>query len=290
VESPRPPANAARASNPRFAVPALQVAPRSDSTASQRPAPSPRRVPAQDTPRPRQGHAADEPVIDARARVPICSGHPHRPRATATRFRAMHDPWRDPSAPRRTPPATGPRPSRSAQPHAEWPRPAPQPQPPAPSSLPDHESPARHRAGRGSRARSCARPKRPGHPRPSRDVGQGAPRGRQDPRARHGYRRSARRAGGPDPPGADRARRAGLCLRHPRHRGRGLRLHAPARPAPRQRRRVRVVQPGPPVRPPHRRPRHRGSPRSARGREVLGPDPRRQCQRRRHRHRSTRSS
>ena len=58
-----------------------------------------------------------------------------------------------------------------------------------------------------------------------------------------------------DPPAPDRARRPRLRHRHPRHRRRGLRVHAPPRPAAEPGRRLRQLQPGPPVRPPDRRPR-----------------------------------
>ena len=81
----------------------------------------------------------------------------------------------------------------------------------------------------------------------------------------------------------DRTRRPRLRDRDPRHRRRGLRVHAPPRPAAEPGRRLRLVEPGPPVRPPDRRPGVRRGPRPARGREVLGPPPGRLGQRRRSR-------
>ena len=69
-----------------------------------------------------------------------------------------------------------------------------------------------------------------------------------------------------DPAAPDRARRPWTTDRHPRHRRRGLRLHAPARPAAEPRGRVRQLQPGPPLRPADRRPR-RGAVRAPREQE-----------------------
>ena len=74
----------------------------------------------------------------------------------------------------------------------------------------------------------------------------------------------------PHPPAPDRARRPRLRDRHPRHRRRGLRLHAPPRPAAEPRRRLRQLQPGAPLRPPHRRPDLGRRPRAARGARSTG--------------------
>ena len=85
-----------------------------------------------------------------------------------------------------------------------------------------------------------------------------------------------RRPRRPDPPAPDRARRPRLRLRHPRHRRRGLRLHAPARPAAQPGRRLRLLEPGPPLRPPRSAIASRGAVRAPReAREVLGPAARR---------------
>ena len=182
---------------------------------------------------------------------PIFSVGPHRPRDGTPIPREPNGPWRDASSSRRKP---------SPVAHAHSPEECPSPcpnsvptsapsQPPAAPPLPD-PPPARDRVRRVAGARGRARAERPRRHRSARDERHRAPLGRARPRARRRDDRGAQgRPRRRDPPAPDGARRPRLRDRHPRHRRRGLRLHAPPRPAAEPGRRLRQLQPGPPLRP-----------------------------------------